>query len=65
MFRHYLHRDIERGVKTIVEAMRAITEDSILGCWCVDLEGETIFTEPERCHCQLIAKAWRWMKQEK
>lgn len=63
MFQANLFWQIERQVPAIMEALASITADSILGCWCVNLEGEAIFTEPETCHCQLIWKAWRWLNE--
>ncbi len=30
-------------------ALRELTEDSVLGCWCA----------PKRCHCEVIEKLWK------
>ncbi len=49
----------------IILAMKNITAESVLACWCVDLEGDAIFTAPERCHCQVIWKVWKRMQAEK
>lgn len=63
-FRKHLWFFIRQRDERLMRKMRQITEDSILGCWCVDLEGDAIFTEPERCHTQIIWKAWKWLKAQ-
>ena len=45
----------------LARTLEGLKEDSVLGCWCCNKEvaGEG----PEQCHCDVIAKAWRWLKR--
>lgn len=63
LFREHLWNGIRDG-GDVLKALLDIQQDWILGCWCVDLEGEEIFTSAERCHCQLIWKAWRHLREK-
>ncbi len=47
-FRVYFLKEIEGGNRPILEALNALTEDSVLGCWC----------KPKACHCDVIAEVW-------
>jgi hypothetical protein len=42
-------------------AMEALPAAAVLGCWC--LNKRDAGTGAEQCHCDVIAKAWRWLKQ--
>ncbi len=64
-YRAWLWKHIDAKAKAVIEALLAIDDDSVLACWCVDLEGADIFTEPERCHCQIVAKASVWLRSQK
>jgi hypothetical protein len=51
-YRAYLLREIEKGNRAILDALDALTEDSVLGCWC----------KPLACHCDVIVEVWRMRK---
>jgi hypothetical protein len=52
-YRVWIWGQIQARNSTVLEALAALNEDSILGCWCKPLE----------CHADIIIKAWRWCKQ--
>jgi hypothetical protein len=60
-YRKWLFAHIAAGTPSVMRALAEIAEDTTLACWCVNLEGEAIFSTPEVCHCQVIAKAARWL----
>jgi len=62
LYREHLATRIKAGDRAILDALRCLTDESILGCWCVDLTGDAVFAEPTACHCQIIARAWRWLQ---
>ena len=62
-YRKWLNDKIAAGDGLVMSALAAITEDSVLACWCVELEGEEIFTAAEVCHCQIICKAVRYLAE--
>ena len=62
-YRQWLFAKIKDNDKQIMALMRHIDDDSVLACYCCDKSGQAIFTEPERCHCQVIVKAHRYLKQ--
>jgi hypothetical protein len=47
-FRAYLMERIEAGDRKILDALDALTRNSVLGCWC----------KPLPCHCDVIAESW-------
>ena len=61
-YRLHLFEMIRSNDPHVMLLMREITEDSVLACWCVDMCGEEIFVSEEKCHCQVIWKAWRWLQ---
>lgn len=56
---------LRENATQVMALLNRIDESSVLACYCCDLEGEAIFTEAERCHCQLIWKAHRFLKQQR
>lgn len=63
-YREWLYGKIRANDRSIMFLLReAIKPDTTLACWCVDMQGDEIFRSAERCHCQVIAKAWRWLRQ--
>lgn len=65
LYRRWLFEQIEAGNPQIMFLLtQAITDETVLACWCCDKEGEAIFTEPEICHAQIIAKAWRHLREK-
>jgi hypothetical protein len=41
-------------------ALAALPAAAVLGCWC--LNKREAGTGDEQCHCDVTAKAWRWLK---
>src|SRR4051812_26049690 len=63
LFRNHLFKLVKAQERSVMTLMDAIDEDTALACWCVTMDGEEIFKRAEECHCQVIWKCWRWMKQ--
>ena len=61
-YRRWLFEMIKQENKQIMALMRYMTDESVLVCHCVSLEGEDIFTKSEVCHTQIVWKAWRYLK---
>lgn len=59
-YRQWLFAKIKAEDESVMLLLRKIGEDTTLACWCVEMEGEEIYTGAERCHAQVIMKAWRW-----
>lgn len=55
-YRAWLWSEVQANSE-VAQAIRALPEDAVLGCWCVSCSnlGEEV------CHAQVIAKCWRWM----
>jgi hypothetical protein len=53
-YKRWLWDRIQRQDPQVVGAMRALTADSILGCWC----------HPQPCHADVIVRAWHWMQKQ-
>jgi len=64
LYREWLHERIAEGSPLILGLFRELTDQSVLACWCTDLEGDAIFAAPEVCHCQVLIKGWRWWKNQ-
>jgi hypothetical protein len=62
LFRKHLFELVQNEEPSVMALMLEIDEQTTLACWCVDLEGNAIFEEPEQCHCQVIWKCWNWLK---
>lgn len=65
MYRQWLGAKMAAKDSAVMDALYGIDDDSILACWCINLEEDLVFTATEVCHCQLIAKAWRWLNPVK
>lgn len=64
-YRGWLWEKIKANDRQVMALLNSLTDESVLACYCVDLEGEAIFTEAERCHAQMVAKAWRHLQASK
>lgn len=53
-YRQWLLEMVEIGDEPVMDALRELQEDSILGCWC----------RPKACHCDVIVEVWRDLKQK-
>lgn len=52
MYRAWLWERIQARDEAVLAALAALTEESVLGCWC----------RPLACHTSVIEKAWQWCK---
>jgi hypothetical protein len=55
-YRDWLIRQIESGNRSVVDAMKALSADSVLGCWCLNRSRHR--TTGQRCHTEVIASLW-------
>jgi hypothetical protein len=53
-FSLHLLAKLQSGDPAITAAFDALTEDSVLGCWC----------KPEPCHCDVIVEVWQNRKRD-
>jgi hypothetical protein len=53
-YRRWLYERLVSGDRAVIEAIEALQEDSVLGCWC----------HPEQCHANVIIAAWHWWMSE-
>ena len=53
-YRHWLWKQIKESNLTIMHELSQITPDMTLVCWCA----------PARCHCEVIAQAANWIRQQ-
>jgi hypothetical protein len=51
-YRKWLWHQLKGKNQQIIKALKSLTDDSILGCWC----------SPERCHCSVIEAASKWLR---
>lgn len=49
-YRKWLWEKIRTRDRVVLDTLRALSEDSVLGCWC----------KPKPCHAEVIASAWAW-----
>ncbi len=54
-YHKYLEESIEHSSAQSV-AMRSLTNDSVLGCWCINKKNAG--DKPWSCHCDIIASIW-------
>lgn len=65
MLREYLWAGIKNRDEEVVDALLQIEPHWIIGCWCLNAEGEEVYTAPEICHAQVILKATRYLRWTK
>lgn len=53
-YREWLWGKIKSQDSAVMTALGALTEKSILGCWC----------KPKLCHGDVIVKAWTWLQSQ-
>lgn len=59
-YRKFLHQQLkDDGFKA---KLLALPEDATLVCWCVNTDDPC--DDNEVCHCQILAKARRYLKQQ-
>ena len=54
-YRRWLWKRIQAGDASVLTALHAIDDDSVLVCWC----------SPEPCHAEVIARAAAWLRQQR
>lgn len=59
-YRRWLFARIRANDRAVIGALLALPDDATLGCWCVDLDDAT--RGSEQCHCEVVAKAARYLK---
>ena len=52
-YRQWLLDMIAENDDPVMDALRELNEDSILGCWC----------KPKLCHCDVIVEVWKDLKE--
>lgn len=58
-YRKYLFARIKANNKPVLDALRSLNENSVLGCWCCNcVEGREV--KDQRCHAEVVASAWRY-----
>lgn len=63
-YRQWLWSRIGMRDKAVMAALREITEESWLGCWCCNIEaGRPI--EKMVCHAEVVAAAARWLQSKR
>lgn len=65
-YRGWLQARIEAKDPAVLAALARITEDSTLGCWCIEADdAEFIMPDAEIwCHCEIIVQEWLWMQSQ-
>ena len=58
-FRVWLWQQLQSSNASVLEAINALTEESVLGCWCVDNDDAATETH---CHCGVTSRAWAWLR---
>ncbi len=53
-YRAWLWERLQHQDGLVLKTLRALTADSVLGCWCA----------PQGCHAAVIERAWRWLQAE-
>jgi hypothetical protein len=61
-YRDWLDARIAEDDRAVVSALLDLPADAVLGCWCVDRDGECP-AGAERCHAELVAKAARRLRE--
>ena len=61
-YREWLYAKLRWGDAEVLKALRTITDDSVLACWCCDLSGPDVLAGPYQCHAQVIFAAARWLR---
>lgn len=54
-YREWLLAMIAENDDPVMDALKELTEDSVLGCWC----------KPKACHCDIIVEVWKDLKARK
>lgn len=63
VLRKWIFDQIKANNTELLDCLKMLADDAMtLACWCVSLDGEAIFTEPEKCRAQVLLKAARYLK---
>lgn len=52
-YRRWLWEKIKTNDAAVVDSIRSLKPDSVLGCWC----------HPLPCHCDIIIRAWEYLQK--
>jgi hypothetical protein len=55
LYRPHLAREILEGNEKVLDALAALKEDSVLGCWC----------KPDACHGDVVVEAWQALQADR
>ena len=47
-YKYWLVNNVVQENPVIIQAMKSLNKDSVLGCWCT----------PNPCHCEVIVEVW-------
>lgn len=56
-YQSWLEQQLATGNKAVVAALDDLSKDSVLGCWCVNLDDDR--DKSPCCHAQIVAHVWR------
>jgi Domain of unknown function (DUF4326) len=51
-YRKWLWMQLKAKNRQVIDALKALNDNSILGCWC----------SPAKCHCSVIERASKWLR---
>lgn len=54
-YRRWLWEKLQARDPKVLAALKALTEESVLGCWC----------KPLGCHCDVLVRAWKWARSQR
>lgn len=61
-FEDRLRSWIEMGIPSILKALDDLTNESVLGCWCIETDKPRLAEEGAECHAEIIARVWMELK---
>ncbi len=62
-FKDDLWERMMRGGDVVLDFLYSLPEDAVLGCWCVDKDEAQMVKGKEECHCEVVIRASRWIKE--
>lgn len=60
LYRTWLRSKIEANDPATLAALAAIKPDSLLGCWCINIDAADVRAADDlkKCHCEIIVEEW-------
>jgi hypothetical protein len=62
LLRNFLWDEIQKGNPEVIEPLLQVADDWVIGCWCVDMQGQEIYTSKDVCMAQVIFKAAKFLR---